>query len=176
MIRFYVWEPGVDSLPDMPPTNGLTADIWRPSLFSVRPHGVPLLPYAAWWTFHYSRVFANREYGVVLLRHGSDVVHRCLVTPRYFRFADMSDNDLQIGAVFTESQWRGKGLAKAAVRMVCEAWADRFSRLWYITTDGNRASIKLAESCSFRLAGTGARVSRCGLRALGQFRLLKHTT
>ena len=59
--------------------------------------------------------------------------------------------------------------------MACEAWAGRFSKLWYITTDDNYASIKLAESCGFRLAGTGARVSRYGLRALGQFRILNHT-
>jgi RimJ/RimL family protein N-acetyltransferase len=125
--------------------------------------------------FHYSRVFANREYGVIQLRSGPDVVHRTLVTPRYFRFADMGDDDLQIGAVYTESLWRGRGLAKAAVRMVCDAWARRFSKLWYITSDENLASIKLVESCGFRLVGMGARVDRYGLRALGQFRILTQT-
>jgi RimJ/RimL family protein N-acetyltransferase len=175
MIRFYVWEPGVDPLPDAPPPDGLAVDVWRPTFTQLRPSGLPLLPYAVWWTFHHTRVFANREYGVVVLRKGRTVVHRSLVTPRYFRFADMSDDDLQIGALYTEAEWRGRGLAKTAMRVIIEAWAHRFSKLWYITAEENRASVKLIESCGFRLAGTGARTNRWGLRAFGQFRILNRS-
>jgi RimJ/RimL family protein N-acetyltransferase len=173
-IRFYVWQPGVDSLPEMPSTEGLAVDIWRPTLVSFRPRGAPLFPYAVWWTFHYTHVFANRECGVVLLRSGDNVVHKSLVTPRYFRFADMSDDDLQIGAVYTRVDWRGKGIARAAVRIACEAWMNRCAKLWYIASEENRASIKLIEACGFRLAGTGARIDRYGLRTLARYKILKH--
>jgi RimJ/RimL family protein N-acetyltransferase len=176
MIRFYVWEPGVDPLPGAPSVNGLAVEVWRPTFTQVRPNGLPLLPYAVWWTFHHARVFANREYGVILLREGRTVVHRSLVTPRYFRFADMSDDDLQIGAVHTKTEWRGRGLAKLAVRTICEAWAHRFSRLWYITSEKNRASVNLIESCGFRLIGTGARLNRYGVRALGRFRIMNQSS
>lgn len=175
MIRFYVWECGVDSLPPEIDLHRLDVEIWRPKILSVRPKGLPFIPNVVWWVFHHFGIFSNRELGIVNLRKGSRIVHSLLATPRYFRFANMGLNDLQIGAVFTDPHWRGLGLAKAAIRIVCVEWAGRFSRLWYIVGEDNIPSIRVIEACGFRLAGTGDRVNRLGLPLLGQYRILNPT-
>lgn len=174
MILFYVWEPGVDPLPVAEVPSRLDVQIWRPRLPRFAPPGVPRLQFGAWTAFHYLRVFANRECGAVIFREGGEVAHRSLVTPRYFRFPEMAARDLQIGATETSPRWRGRGLARAAVRTVCDEWAGRFARLWYMVDSENRASIRVIEACGFRLIGEGYRSSRLGLSAFGQYTISRH--
>ena len=172
MMHFYAWDAALNCAPSFPPPQGLTTQIWRPHAWSVHPEGLPVFPYAVWTGFHHLGLFSNREYGVVVLREGAQVVHSSLVTPRYARFPVMGSKDLQIGATYTVPAWRGRGLARAAIGLVCRAWAGRFERLWYIVGEENAASIRVVEACGFRLAGTGARVRRFGLSILAQYRIL----
>lgn len=174
MMRFYVWQPGIDPEPLADLSPELRAEIWRPSATSIRPRGLPLLPYVVWWLFHYLRIFSNRRYGAVVVRSGNVIVHNLLVTPRYFRFTDMGADDVQIGATHTHADWRGRGLARAAVGIVCRVWNDRQARLWYIVSDENAPSIRVIESCGFRLLGVGERSKRLGLSLLGQFRVISN--
>lgn len=99
------------------------------------------------------------------------MVHHSMVSPRYFRFPDMSVEDIQIGAVFTDSSWRGRGLGSFAIREIMKQWRIGSGRIWYITDQDNTASIKLAENAGFKLHGTGIRQSKFGLGILGQYRV-----
>jgi RimJ/RimL family protein N-acetyltransferase len=168
MIRFMVRSsdapPPAAALPD-----GFTSDIWRPSLWSWTPEGVPVLPTAVWTALHHARVFANRDLGMVLIRSQGQVVHSLLVTPRWYRFPFMRNADVQIGAVFTAPAFRGRGLARVGISLACMHWRRQGRDLWYLTEGDNEASIRAASACGFRDAGTGHRTTVAGLSLLGQY-------
>jgi RimJ/RimL family protein N-acetyltransferase len=173
MIRFYVRSGGEAESADPALPAALSFELWRPRPGSWRPRGLPLLPYSVWTLFHRLRVFPNRELGIVLIRDGELIVHSALVTPPYFRFPHMGARDVQIGAIFTHPQHRGRGLARIAISTVCREWAKRVDRIWYIVEDDNAASIKVIESSGFAFAGIGERTAPLGFRPFGRFRLLK---
>ena len=54
-----------------------SVEVWRPSWRRVVPAGLPLWPYGLWWLFHQLRVFANRDYAIVLVRDAGRIAHRC---------------------------------------------------------------------------------------------------
>lgn len=171
-LRFYARDAGV-ATPSVPTVDlvGLIIEVWRPSLLRLRPKGAPPVPFAAWWLFHHLGIFANRECGAVCIRDGERLAHVSLVTPRWPRFPDMAADDLQIGGVWTDPDYRGRGLATAAIGAALLAWHGRYGRMWYITADDNRASIHVIEKFDFRLAGRGIRTRPLGVGVLGQFRL-----
>ena len=97
------------------------------------------------------------------------IVHRSIVTPRYFRFPFMKTKDLQIGDVWTDPDQRGKGLALFAIRKILVACgsADRF--FWYLVEQENLSSIRVAEKAGLELGGRGAKRSRFGIALLGYY-------
>ena len=123
-----------------------SSELWEPSSFDVVPPSQPRR-YAAWWLFDRARVFSNGGYAVGLVWHGSELVHRLGVFPRWYRWPFMIDpSDLQFGDLWTEPAHRGKGLAVAALRRAIEARSDRDRMFWYLTHETNTASIRTAES------------------------------
>ncbi len=146
---------------------GYSYTVWKPGLLRVRPHGLPLQPFFIWWIFHQLRVFANRDYAVVLIQHQNQLVHRSVVTPKYFRFPFMGNRDLQVGDTWTHEAHRGKGLATLGLQAALEAGGNR--EYWYLVEEGNLPSIRVAMKLGFRLAGVGIRTRRLGLALLGSF-------
>jgi hypothetical protein len=95
-----------DSLPD-----GYELKIWVPRFV----HFVaPTLGFISviWSVFHFCRIFTNGHFRVVYIYQGNKIVHRSCVFPPHFRLPFMSENDLQIGATWTEPAFRGKGLQR----------------------------------------------------------------
>jgi RimJ/RimL family protein N-acetyltransferase len=150
--------------------------LWRPSLRYVTPPGHPQLPFAVWWGFHQTRIFSNRDYGVLLIRDGSHIIHRSCIFPGYFRFPFMEANDLQVGDTWTSPGYRGRGLARHALREAVRLLGRPGRRFWYLVESENLPSIRVAEHIGFRLAGEGRRTHRCGLRIFGSFVLDKAAT
>jgi RimJ/RimL family protein N-acetyltransferase len=144
---------------------------WRPSLTKIRPPTLGLFPALIWWLFHLLRIFRNREYGVLLIRHGETWVHRSAVMPGYFRFPFMKPDDLQVGDVWTAESERNKGLARWALSAILSADSNRNRCYWYLTEASNRASIRVAERACFRPAAEGIRTTRCGIQLLGTFQI-----
>jgi RimJ/RimL family protein N-acetyltransferase len=147
------------------------SELWKPSWRRLKPHDVGGAAFLVWWFFHQTRVFANRGYALVLIRHRGQLVHRSGVYPRYFRFPFMAPGDLQIGDTWTSPEHRGHGLATFALREAARRAALEGRRVWYVAEADNLASCRVAERAGFRLAGTGERTSPFGVRALGQYRL-----
>jgi lipopolysaccharide/colanic/teichoic acid biosynthesis glycosyltransferase len=143
--------------------------LWRPSATRIVPRGMPLLPFGAWWLLHHLHVFANRDYSLLLIDDGHKIVHRSCVFPRYFRFPFMSRCDLQIGDTWTADEHRGQNLAVFAAQKVFELHRTPRRRFWYICSDSNGPSIRVAEKAGFTPVGKGRRISRWGLRPLGAF-------
>lgn len=145
---------------------------WRPSPTRPFPAGAAGARWFVWAAFHYSKVFSGNDYSVIEIRRDSAVVHRSSVFPRYFRFPFMHPSDLQVGDTWTHPAERGRGLARAALGAAVDLARVRGRRLWYLTTEDNRASMRVAEAAGLRLAGRGRRRARFGIRALGAFELM----
>ncbi len=143
--------------------------IWRPGLWRLAPSGMPLLPYAAWWALHQLRLFANRDYGLYLVRHGTRLVHYSGIYPGYFRFPFMGKDDLQIGNTWTHPDHRGRGIAALAIQQIVELERRPGRQFWYITEEGNLASVRAVEKVGFVCVGRGIRARRLGLRIMGSF-------
>lgn len=144
---------------------------WRPQHDGQPKYGLPLWPNYLWYFWHKLGLFANAHAGVLMIFDDALLVHRSLVTPRWYRFPNMAKNDLQIGDTWTHPSYRGKGLAKAAILAIHLQWKDQFYRMWYVAEAENTASIRVIRALGYTCIGEGQRTSRLGLRALGQFRL-----
>jgi RimJ/RimL family protein N-acetyltransferase len=142
--------------------------IWRPTWTEPVPDGMPLFPFAVWWLMHHLHVFANRGYCQLLILHDNRIVHRSVVTPRYFRFPFMREGDLQVGDTWTDPGHRGMGLASFALDAILRS-APPARQFWYLVERENVPSIRVAEKCGFRLAGRGLRSCRYGSSLLGAF-------
>ncbi len=153
------------------PAECYSAEIWHPTLFRIVPGGLPAFPFAVWWVLHTLRVFANRDFGILLVRFRGKVVHRSVITPAYFRFPFMSKTDLQVGDTWTDPDHRGKGLATIALQTILSCPSPRERRFWYVVEADNKASIRVVEKAGFHIAGGGDRTRRLGLALLGTYRL-----
>jgi GNAT superfamily N-acetyltransferase len=143
--------------------------LWRPADGRLVPPGIPLFPFGVWTAMHRLHMFANREYGLFVVYAGTQLVHRSGIFPRYLRFPFMASVDLQIGDVWTHPEHRGRGLASFAIQEILAATASSGRRIWYLVDDENRVSVRTIATFDFASLGTGRRVSRWGLRALGHY-------
>lgn len=169
--HFYQLRPDQPILGSVDAARGLRAVLWRPSATEITPPGVNGAVFKVWWAFHQLRIFANRAYALMLIYDGERLVHRSGVYPRYFRFPFMGDRDLQIGDTWTDPEYRGRGLAQAAIVLIVRAVAEPHRTLWYLAEAGNEASVQVIERVGFTFVGSGERTRRFGIRALGDFRL-----
>jgi RimJ/RimL family protein N-acetyltransferase len=148
---------------------GYSSEVWFPNLFRFKPNGLPAFPYGVWWAFHMLHVFANRDYSLLIIRCGDNVVHRSGITPRYFRFPFMAAEDIQIGDTWTDPKERGKGLATIALESILKARRQSRKTCWYVVESDNAASIRSAEKAGFALVGRGIRTSPWGVRVIGRY-------
>jgi len=141
---------------------------WRTRWNKIVPRGLPLYPFGVWWLLHHFRVFANRDYGLLLIYENETLIHRSCVFPRYFRFPFMEKTDLQIGDTWTSPEYRGQGLASLAIRRIVEMHPEP-RRFWYVVEEASRGSIRAAERAGLTLTGRGRRTTRLGSQLFGQF-------
>ena len=151
-----------------------THKLWQPSVVKLRPPGVSLCPFSIWWLFHYTHIFSNNKYCVLLISYNNKVIHRSLITPGYFRYPFMGKNDLQIGDIWTEVSFRGQGIATSAIALIFNHFKSEKLKFWYVVNENNLASIKLAERSGFTFCGKGERCSRLGIPLLGRYLLSKN--
>jgi RimJ/RimL family protein N-acetyltransferase len=113
----------------------------------------------------------GRRFAEVSIWRDGSLVHRLIVTPRWFRFPFMSPGELQIGDLWTRPGNRGQGLAHAAIGEVHRLYSREASRFWYVVAEENAASIALIESCGYELVGVGRRTAPAGIRLAGRFEI-----
>jgi len=147
------------------------AMLWKPTSLEIIPKGIPLLPFGVWWIMHHLHIFTNRDYSLYLIYDGYNLIHRSVITPRYFRFPFMDKDDLQIGDTWTSTAYRGKGLATFAIQMACQLHVKPGRRFWYLVEETNLPSIRAVEKTGFKKVGIGFRKKRMGLRFLGKYEM-----
>jgi RimJ/RimL family protein N-acetyltransferase len=170
-IRFYrrAGDAPVAPGPALPPGCGFAS--WRPARDGFPSRGPHHAENLAWFAFDRLGLFASHDFEALSVIGDGRLLHRLIVTPRWFRFPFMAEQDLQIGALWSAPEARRRGLARAAMLEALRRHAAPGRAFWYVTDDGNAASIGLADACGYRLAGEGRRTRPLGVRGLGQFRL-----
>lgn len=147
--------------------SGYWTQLWRPSMTRVIPPSLGL-KFSVWWLFHYSGVFRNRDYSVVLIGEGDKVVHRSCVVPAYFRWPFMKANDCQISSTWTHPDYRGQGLATSGLTRAMALCGKPDRRFWYVCRQANHASIAVCKKAGFTYVGRARRTRRMGSSLLGQ--------
>ena len=145
--------------------------LWKPTASKILPAGVSWLPFAVWWAMHNFHIFANRDYSLYLIYDRNNLVHRSVITPRYFRFPFMAREDLQIGDTWTMPEYRGKGLASFAIQKIVESHKKPGRRFWYVVEENNSPSIRVIEKMGFLKYGVGTRRKRIGMALFGFFEI-----
>ena len=171
-VQFFAMRAG-DAIPIGNEDRQDMVRIWRPSLREIVPPGLPRFPYAVWWIMHSLRIFRNSGYCVLVAYDRGEAVHRCVVTPGWFRFPFMASDDLQIGDVWTREDHRRLGWAACGISEVLRREPCKERKYWYLTTTENLASVRAAERSGFRLAGSGRRISIWGIPLIGRYILEK---
>jgi len=164
-VLFYRRSEGAADAVSPPQT---AARVWRPAEHGWPPPGPRRLQNLVWWAFTALGLFPRRDFAEVSLWREGRLLHRLIVTPRWWRFPFMARDDLQIGDLWTDPDFRGQGFARAAIAEAHRRFPDRF---WYVVGVDNAASIRLIESCGYRLVGQGRRTRPLGVGAVGRFLL-----
>lgn len=138
--------------------------LWRPTLDSVAPEGFQnILLSVAWSIMHYARIFRNRDYGILVVRHDQTLVHHTVLFPSYLRFPFMGQDDLNIGETWTDPAHREKGLATFAVRKAVELTWREGRTFWYAHLPDNVASQRVCRRADFQPIGRARKVTgACG--------------
>ncbi len=147
---------------------GMDFRVWAPAQ-GIPPRGSRTFPNMVWWAFVRAGLFARRDLIELSIWRAGEMLHRLTVSPRWYRFPFMAAQDLQLGALWTRPDKRGQGLARAAIAEAHRLYAGRTPCFWYVADARNRASIRLIESCGYRLAGIGHRTRPFHIRLFGQF-------
>ena len=156
----------------LPLSSGLKLEIWRPTLRQPLHRSLRPQPFLGWSLFHFTRIFTSRDFAVVMVFHGSTLIHHTCLLPAHFRFPFMAHADLQVAGVWTAPPWRGKSLALAVMAIILQRLVGPNRILWYLTLEENTSSIRLAEKSGFTLYGQVQRNSSwMGIRPLGRFLL-----
>jgi GNAT superfamily N-acetyltransferase len=148
---------------------GLEFRCWQPAIHGYPPPGSRGIANIFWWALAKSGGFATATFAEIRINDGARVLHRLIVTPRWYRFPFMGGDDLQIGAVCTSPDARRRQLASAAIAEAHRRFGGDGTRFWYVTDAGNTASGALARSCGYELVATGRRTRRFGSRLLGKY-------
>jgi RimJ/RimL family protein N-acetyltransferase len=135
--------------------------IWKPTLKNMMPNGMAHYRkrLASRWIMHQLRLFSNREYQVLMIRHtgNRDIVHYSGATGGYWRWPFMHAEDMQIGDTWTDPTHRGRGLARFALVQLLRKLGQPGRHIWYVVGEDNAASIAVAEAGGMTLAGQGMR-------------------
>lgn len=170
IVRFYR-NDGAQPAPSRLPLPGTSTRLWRPLWDGFPPPGSRRLSNAIWWAFEGAGLFARDGFAELSIWRDKRMLHRMIVTPRWYRFPFMDARDLQLGDLWTHPDARGRGLARAAVGEALRRFGGGGTNFWYLTPSNNQQSIRLIESCGFSFIGTGCRTRPLGNPWLGRFKL-----
>lgn len=170
--RFYLRTlEAVPAAPALPP--GVRVAFWRPRDAFTPPAAIRSKVNRVWALFDRAGVFANGDFAVIQLYEGDRLLHRAGIFPGFFRFPFMALDDLQVGDTWTDPAARGRGLATLAIGLVLAQCGRPGRRFWYLVEEANAPSIRVIEKAGFTLAGTGARLPRAGVSALGYYAITR---
>lgn len=168
-VHFYRYDADERAIEHVPPPPPVEFRCWRPETDGFPAKGSRTLANYCWWLLTKTGGFARPGFTEIRAEDNAAVVHRLIVTPRWYRFPFMEPRDLQIGSVWTAPPARRRKLAHSAIAEAHRRFASEGARFWYVSQADNAASGALARSCGYRLVATGKRTRRFGVALLGQY-------
>jgi len=171
MIRFYCKTMSNTEQPAPALARDLSVRMWRPASDGLPSYRRAVVKNLGWLTLRKLSLFANDNFAEMTIWRGDDLLHRLIVTPGWLRFPFMREDDLQIGDLWTLPALRGQGLARSAIALAEAHFAADARRFWYVVDEANIASVRLIESCGYKLMGTGRRTAPLRFRFAGAFRI-----
>jgi ribosomal protein S18 acetylase RimI-like enzyme len=121
-----------------------------------------------WWLADKIGLFARRDFTVIAIERSGKLLHRLMVTPKWYRFPDMGPGDLQLGMLWTAPEARGQGLAGLAIATAHELFGSAYDAMWYLVDEDNTASRRLIERFDYPAIGRGVRTRPFGIKAFGR--------
>lgn len=130
--------------------------IWKPSLINIIP------PFKNWkyvlfWLYHYLGVFGNKNYFYVQALHNQKLAGSLMVVPSFYKWKFMKRKDVQFMYVMTAEAYRGHGIAGTMIEFASRNCSN-VGEFWYVTSEQNLASRKVAEKIGFAFFSYGKRV------------------
>ncbi len=114
-------------------------------------------------------LFSGPDCGAVCIYAAGRMVHYTNFTPRYWRFAFIGGDDLQIGDTWTDPEYRGKGLAQFALARILTLKRRPGRLFWYCVEAINTPSIRVAEHAGFEVVAEGEWKKPFGIKLLGSY-------
>lgn len=138
--------------------------IWKPKGLRIWPKGFinylkemrkyPIINMVYWWLFYYV-LKRNSDYSIVIIKKDEDVAHYSVILPKNYRFPFAQNNDLIIGPVWTNPNYRKKGLVYFSLSVIFEKFSTATRQFWWICNEKNIASQISIEKAGFKLYGKG---------------------
>ena len=149
----YKLKAGIESVEE---STNYDVSIWKPSLVNIYPPNKNFR-YVIYWLFHWLKVFRNKRYASGMILDGEKMVSSLLVVPTHFKWPFMGKDDVQFTYVMTNSEYRGRGLAKKMIQIMISELNHDVDSFWYVTDTENKASISVAEKLGFEFVGYAER-------------------
>lgn len=143
---------------------GFTWKLWRPRILCFKP---PQVRFSLRLLYSYCRwlvALGNRPFrALVILAPDGRMAHVSYAFGMDFKHRYMKAGDVIISRMFTNTRYRGRGLARFAVQELLRSLAGKPATCWYLTKRCNVASIAVAEANGFRLDSSGQWVKFLGV-------------
>ena len=128
---------------------------WRSTVWRISPKGLFNKAFLFWWLLEQCGLFCTHDYSVCLVYLGKELIHTCVVLPKHCRTPFMSNEDLQIGPIWTKAEHRRRGIASWVLQEVFARYGQESRQFWYIARKNNRTSQRFIEDLGFIRYGKG---------------------
>lgn len=152
--------------------NKIELIFWTPNFLQIKPILFPYMPFFIWYIFYHFGVFENKNYFVAYIKNQNKILHKTLIFPKFYRFPFMKKNDLQLGDIFTEKTYRGRGIAFNVVNLIINMYKTK--NFWFLCSENNISSIMIAHNNNFKLKGYGYKVTPFGFNIFSYYKIFKN--
>ena len=142
---------------------GYRLEIWKPSLFRIRPQGCAGLSFLVYWLMHILGIFETKKYCRFIVYYDNNIAHCSVVSPKSFKHPFMGESDLQIGPVDTAKGHLQKGLASYVIKHILDYFDTDKNKFWWIVRTENAVSIKTIEKFGFSRSFIGLKKKILGI-------------
>jgi len=137
-------------------------EVFTPSIFRIIPRGFCNITAIYFWILYLLKILRGREsYSIFLVyqKESNKLIHFTFVLSKSLKFPFMGKYDVNIGPVYTDINFRGRGITRFVVNSILQIYG--IKRIyWWITSESNTISQIVAEKLGFTLVGYGKKERR----------------
>ena len=143
---------------------------WEPSWSNICPPHHKTPRFFLSWLLDRLGIFRNGQYAVLIIEDEQGrLIHRTCVFPAWLQFPFMRRPDVQLGNIFTASEWRKRGVAFYAIRFCLARLNHMAGDVYYVADATNTPSHDLALKSGFSFV---AYAKKGPFDTLGYYRLV----